>query len=608
MSTRTTDGAEDLSAVVKAYIVGTDGAVVSSPNARSYDEELSLAYESSGAIVPRYEPFHCILLYEKSSALRPCVESYATNIDAFGFHLEPVIDLDVSNARDLVKTALRYQRMHDADPTEVTDEDVTSQMEVMRREAELEEFTLKNFFAYCCLDTSFVELRMETRTDLEITGNAYWEVVRNGAGRIQYIQRIDVSTMRIMPLSKQPVVTRTPQKISPITYASEPVPRKFRGFVQIIRGTVTAYFKQFGDPRVMSARTGRYYEDLAELARAEGDHAAAATEVIHHRVYAPLGPYGIPRWVGATMNIAGLRASEEVNYTYFDNKAVPPLALLVSGGTLKEGAADRVSQYIRENIKGRQNFHSILVLEAESAMAGTGARCQIQLQPLSAAQHTDALFQVYEANSNRKIGQQFRLPDLLRGASQEVNRAQAEAVLEMAEKQVFQPIRESFDNIMTRWVFADMGIRYWTFVSNSASAANAADLTELGTKWVQAGVLTPNEGRALASDAMNKDYKTLEEGWAQQPIPLTLAGILPMDLGAFGDDGSNNAPVAPGALGAPRAPNGLAQQVMVLEQALRTAAADGHSIQVQAAIRTANTHTIKVPNALWADLVDEEAR
>lgn len=609
------DGA-DLSAVVKAYVVSDAGAVVSSANARGVEDELAQLYQTTGALAPRYEPWHCALLYEKSSALRPCVESYATNIDAFGFHLEPVIDLEKSDADDRIRAAIRQQRMHDADPTPVSDEDVGAMRAIIQREAEIEEFRLLTFFAYCCPDSSFVDLRQETRVELESTGNGYWEVVRDGAGCIQSFHRIDAVTMRLRPLQREHVVVDTPQKVSPIAYADVPVPRRFRSYVQLLNGVDVCYFKQFGDPRVMSARTGRYYETVEELRREE-TNAVVATEVIHHRIFSPIGPYGVPRWVGATMNIAGLRASEEVNYTYFDNKGVPPLALLVSGGALRQGATEKIERYIRENIKGRQNFHSVLIIEAASSGGAAGdARCRIELQNLMEAQLQDALFQGYEANSDRKVGRQFRLPDLLRGASQEVNRAQAEAVLQMAEQQVFQPIRESFDHLMTRYVFADMGIRFWTFVSNSATAADAAELTELGTKWVQAGVLTPNEGRSLAGDALNKDYKTLDDGWAQQPLPVTLAGILPGDMGApvapaapmpaapGADPGA--APTAPAAPEQKLAP--LAAQIIALQEALRAGSEAGHAIEVKRARAAAGAHVIRVPDDFFRELVDEDAR
>ncbi|MCA9610230.1 MAG: hypothetical protein KC619_31755, partial [Myxococcales bacterium] len=52
------------------------------------------------------------------------------------------------------------------------------------------------------------------------------------------------------------------------------------------------------------------------------------------------------------------------------------------------------------------------------------------------------------------------------------------------------------------------------------------------------GVLTPEEGRALAEDVFNTEFRKLPDDWVKKPITLTLAGI--QNSGAemgFGDEG-----------------------------------------------------------------------
>jgi capsid portal protein len=73
--------------------------------------------------------------------------------------------------------------------------------------------------------------------------------------------------------------------------------------------------------------------------------------------------------------VLGSRQMEEVNYLYFENKSVPPLALLVSGGRLADASVPRIQRFIEENIKGKNNFHSILILEAEGADGWPKAAC-----------------------------------------------------------------------------------------------------------------------------------------------------------------------------------------------------------------------------------------
>jgi hypothetical protein len=48
----------------------------------------------------------------------------------------------------------------------------------------------------------------------------------------------------------------------------------------------------------------------------------------------------------------------------FDSKGVPPLAVLVSGGTLNKSAGQKIAPFIESKLKGRAHYHSVLVVEA----------------------------------------------------------------------------------------------------------------------------------------------------------------------------------------------------------------------------------------------------
>ena len=59
----------------------------------------------------------------------------------------------------------------------------------------------------------------------------------------------------------------------------------------------------------------------------------------------------------------GNRQSEEGNFIYFENRSVPPLAVLVSGGRLNSDSVKSLEDHIRNNIKGSRNNHKILILK-----------------------------------------------------------------------------------------------------------------------------------------------------------------------------------------------------------------------------------------------------
>jgi len=123
-------------------------------------------------------------------------------------------------------------------------------------------------------------------------------------------------------------------RILPVSYESVRIPRRLRRFVQYQNGRYV-YFKSFGDPRTISKLTGAVYPDVRSLLRDRSDDAPA-TELLHFAIHSSRSPYGVPRWIGNMLSVLGSRQMEEVNYMYFSNKSVPPLALLVSGGKLSD--------------------------------------------------------------------------------------------------------------------------------------------------------------------------------------------------------------------------------------------------------------------------------
>ena len=50
-------------------------------------------------------------------------------------------------------------------------------------------------------------------------------------------------------------------------------------------------------------------------------------------------------------------------------------------------------------------------------------------------------------------------------------------------------------------------------------------MTQMVEKLVRVGVLTPEEGRTLAGDIFNREFRKIGDDWTKRPITLTLAGI-----------------------------------------------------------------------------------
>jgi len=500
-------------------------------------------FGSVGAITPPLDPEFLCWLFEHSSAWRQNVDAYATNIDGFGHRLDPIIDLDAEDSDERIADLLYQQRLTAGGTDQVLDptpEEISACREQLKREMRRERLRLETFLQYACLDHSFVTLRRRMRQDLEVTGNAFWEVIRNQAGEVAEFLSVPAYTIRMRPLDEEPIEVTVRIKTTDIDYGEVTTRRSMRRFVQVF-GSRVSFFKEFGDTRPISRTTGQVRPlDLQGRPMFEpGD--GPANELVHFKIHSPRSSYGVTRYAGNILTMLGLRESEEVNRDYFENKAVPPLLLMIAGAEATEEMQRQIEEAIENAIKGKKNFHRILIVGAAPANNGSQtARVSMHAQPLTDAQLKDAIFGQYDIRCMDKNGFTARLPRMLRGDVQDVNRASADASLVFAEAQVFAPERGEFDDWMNRKLFADMGIRFWRFVSNGPMPRDSAAMADLITKAVQAGIVTINEARAAGADVFNHPLPELTEDWADMPLPLVLRSPVPIDVGG-------EAPGLPGA-------------------------------------------------------------
>jgi PBSX family phage portal protein len=475
----------------RAYVI--KGQEISSPVSLKMAEDPFAGQYGDGILEPPYNLEYLAQLPDHSNILSQCVEAMETNIDGFGFMLEPIGETDPENDGKYTK------------------------------EAEDEKKRLLHFFEFCNPDIPYSQLRRRVRRDLETLGNGYWEVVRDGKGEIAWIEHIEAHTMRLTKLDAQRTdVTLMIRDDESNEFQTYPYRKVFRRFVQIRNGR-RVYFKEFGDPRIIDSRSGR---TVGEEEVSGGDFIPA-TEVIHFKRYSPHSSYGVPRWIGNLLAVLGSRQAEEVNYEYFENNTVPPLALLV-GGALAESTVNRIQDFINDNMKGRKGFHKILVVEASPAtdpMPGLPApKVSIQFQPLSDAQQKDALFDNYDKTNREKVRSSFRLPPIFVGLTSDYTRATAHESKSIAEEQVFAPERADHDFVVNRLLFPAMGIRYWKYKSLSPDTNDVEIMAGVIDVFSRCG-LTVKEAREEMSRLLNRPLTLSEDeqtDWTELPLSVYL--------------------------------------------------------------------------------------
>lgn len=509
---------------IRAVVIGlrdtkkaTTAAIDSTPTdpgqsqAQSNDPFDSLTRDGS-VIEPPFDMLTLSMLNEHNSELQQCIEAMETNIEGFGHRYTPRVKFD--------------KDISDLKPEEKT----------LNGAVEQERIVLENFFAYAAMEDSFTMFRRKLRVDLEQTGNAYFEIIRNAGGKIQGFTHMPSYQMRLGRVESAPALIKMKihelQIDGSVKIAEVPVWRRFRKYVQSAfiqhrnlstsGGAFVRWFKQFGDPRVYDSETGAEVKgaDLEKMPQEK-----RANEVMHLKLYSARSPYGLPRYVGNLLSIFGDRASEEINYVTFRNNNIPSMVVMVSNGQLTAGSIERIESFVESQIQGSDNYSKFLLLEGESALEGEdGSQVKMEIKPLVQTQHKDALFQEYSKNNQDKIRRAFRLPPIFVGRSEDYTRATAESSRKLADEQIFAPERDEFDNMMNRIMFPEMGILYHKYRSNTPNTTDNKDLVGILIGAEKTGGLTPRIARAMLEDILGRDLPPFPKDFpADIPFSMTLA-------------------------------------------------------------------------------------
>lgn len=430
--------------------------------------------DTYGLIEPPFDLFGLSNMVEYSTELGQCVEAMEINVGGFGWRLRELPEVRTPETARLVD-------------------------EELARFKELIEYSDYS-------GGSFVNLRRRTRKDLELTGNAYWEVIRDSSGRVSAFNHVPSWMIKMSPVEESPILVKEFRAVGTgdgREIKEVLVSKRFRRFGQVVeneRGTHVVFFKEYGDPRDLDWRSGRFANEGEVLRQEE-----RASELLHWKIYSPRSPYGIPRYIGALLSIQGNRSAEEINFQTFKNNNIPSMALLVSNGMLSDGSVDRVQSFVEESISSSTNFSRFLILEAEGVSdTGDSVTAKLDIKPLTQTQHTDALFQNYTEKNEARVRRAFRLPPIFVGRADEYTRSTAETSRKLADEQIFGPERQEDDFQLNR-LFSGLGMIYHRFETNSPNVTNDSDLIAVLQGAEKTGGATPRISRKILEDILGTE-------------------------------------------------------------------------------------------------------
>jgi len=519
-------------------------------------------WEQAKAEKPPYDPGTLLKLTEASSLLRQCFDAMVMGVWGHGYQIVPVIDTTDEDIDAQIERAIILEReaeaadeadalrdSGEADEAEsaaadvdytVTETEIKERRDQLERQIASQTFKAQQWFKEASVDQSFLELCQWMGWDREAIGHGAWEFARDSRGRLRVVGYVPGHTVYPLADASHYVDVEGQQRVSPIKSRPYTYRRKFSRYVQVI-GTRKLYFKELGDPRIVSGQTGKVYADVLtpkgkvkitaeELFQKKEPEAPRANEMIYFPIHSPRSTAGIPRYVGNLPNILGQRAAEETTWLYFDNKSVPVGAWVILGGTLHDNVKKQIRDVTRDQLKGVKGFHRAMIIEvaAPPTRGGSGSaeKPEVKWIDLMGANRSEAGWIKYGKDNRDKVGASFRLPPLLRGeAPQDLTRANSYASMEMADTQVFSAERMAFDWTMTRRVLADLGCDLVEFKLNSPVTTDPEVQAKATDVFAKHGGMLPNDVRKIAARTLNLELDSVDADWATVPLSMALAGF-----------------------------------------------------------------------------------
>jgi capsid portal protein len=339
--------------------------------------------------------------------------------------------------------------------------------------------------------------------DEEATGNGYFEVTRTGDNSLEFMYHVASITMRVL--------------------------RDGRGYVQI-RGGRRKYFKKYGDERVMDAFTGLFSDEEGFGGKdfKSGDAIAVdrrATEVIHFLLYSPLSEfYGLPRFIPAGAAIAGNFHSARRNVAFFQNDAVPRMAVMVSGGALDAESKETVAKLFQEG-QGAEQAHRIIVLQTTNEGVGVEEKntAKIELKPLTVNTTEDGSFLNYRRMNDEEIRESLGLSEVY-FKSEKLTKASATVAKSTTDEQEFEPARILKETIINKMIVSSevgLNAKRVKFRFARSETTDPLERSQVHKNYSEIGALTPNEIRI----DLGKDPLPKSEEWAQVPLPIAAMGL-----------------------------------------------------------------------------------
>lgn len=468
----------------------------------------------SGEDQPIQPPFDFSILgaiVNVSSSIRTAIEAIILNTYGAGHTFIPTVQIETIISEDEdgneVVTTVRKD----------TNEEVTQEF-LDDRQEQLKKATM--FYKGCTVDDeSYTQMSCKMGYDMEYFGNGYLEVEADATDEIRGLHHAKATLMRMFPRQSERVMSDVSIFDDfEMEWTTQERPRRFRKFR--MNGKPPVFFKEFGDPRFMDSRTGKYYENLAEMPPG----SEVAQEIIHMRLYDPLYTYGVPRFIPVVDLLLALRAADLLNKDFLSSSGIPAGMLIIEGYE-DDTFALKLEERLEHEVKGKSAGSKIVVVQAESKAKSSGGvgpgvsaqKPSIRYEPLAPILTEDGLFGKYIEQTEARCQNVYRLASQYVGKNNDINRATAETAAFLTENQVFRPIASRYDQIQNEKILPRLNVTHWKYKTLSTFMQDPEKLVDMIVSIAGVAGLVPSEIRRFSESILGTNLSEVTGEWTKVP-------------------------------------------------------------------------------------------
>lgn len=349
---------------------------------------------------------------------------------------------------------------------------------------------------------TFVTINRDLLRDIKVTGQAYPHFGRTGphVSRVWYAPSVKmrrgedpnifyrVDGLKVVPfrrLGAQEVGVS--QKVT-VTAGDTKVEVQ-----QVLELRARDGQKKNNDPTYADGVRLQEWEDLKDLKLAVGEdfNISSLPEVGFLKSRDPLNDYyGRPDVLPAFLSSVVSRSILRYNAAFFNNNAIPPMAIVVTGGELGDEGTQEIRKTLARRGTGMDSAHKLLILEL------IDPDVSVKFEKLNSENQNEGAFIELQEKEARRIFAVFRVPYSY------VNQdsASAEGTLKEAVRifkaSVVQPLQQWLAAFWNRVLREHMGITDWEIEWEPVESEDLASRVQAFVNLLLRGVLSINDVRS----------------------------------------------------------------------------------------------------------------